>query len=150
MADNFHKRFAIRVNSEHAKSRFIARIENRLFPVNLYNLYLYGEASREIANALGVRHQGSFTTIGKYIDGDFLNCLQAIEAFYKFRTNNGTGGETFESEYDGAYIDQAVRQTLFESEIDLGIRWESGQFHRTGAGTLDRGLVNDELRWLSS
>jgi hypothetical protein len=34
------------------------------------------------------------------------------------------------------------------SEVDLGMTWEHGFFVPTGAGTLDKALVNENLDWL--
>jgi hypothetical protein len=39
---------------------------------------------------------------------------------------------------------------LSESEVDLGIRWQNGQFVKSGAALLDESLVNDPLHWLRS
>jgi hypothetical protein len=45
-------------------------------------------------------------------------------------------------------LETLIRRLLNESEVDLGIRWESGQSIRSGATLLDEKLVNDQLHWI--
>jgi hypothetical protein len=42
-----------------------------------------------------------------------------------------------------------ITDILARSEVDLGVRWKSGRFLRTGARSLDNQLVNDPLHWLT-
>lgn len=46
-------------------------------------------------------------------------------------------------------LDALIERTLRDCELDLGVRYETGVFVRSGAKLLDDKLVNEVLRWLS-
>lgn len=126
---------------EAARKRFVNRIQNRLFDAISYNNH---DVMKEIANEIGLEHEYS-RHVDFFVKGDFYRCLQAIEAIYRTDPTSYSEPERRRKSYDSV-----IQKTISDSEIDLGIEWKSGHFQRTGAGNLDRTLVNDELRWLSS
>jgi hypothetical protein len=142
MTTKFHERFGLHVGQEAARVKFMNRISNRIFFTN------YGRQESilaEVANVLGIKYRTSFRRIDDMIGDDFLACLQAIEVVHLI------GPTYFANPKQGqGVIDSEIRQTLSEAECDLGVTWKDGRFHKTGAAILDRVLVNDELRWLSS
>src|SRR5262249_19705609 len=46
-------------------------------------------------------------------------------------------------------LNEAITETLAESEVDVGVSWQDGWFIRKGAALLDGTLVNEPLHWLS-
>lgn len=142
MTTKFHERFGLTVGQEAARAKFVNRISNRLFSTNYSKSDTIIDA---VATKLGVKYQTSHFHLDKVVRDDFLSCLQAIEVVYQL-------GPTYFADWKlgQKHIDEEIRLTLSEAECDIGIKWEDGQFHKTGAAILDRVLVNDELRWLSS
>jgi len=70
--------------------------------------------------------------IGHVLGDDYETHVRALEYLYQDpRTRNET--------------DMAIQQILRDAEIDLGIRWNAGQFLPAGAPLLDDKLVNDAL-----
>jgi hypothetical protein len=88
-------------------------------------------------SALGLRYVPG-STMERYIQQDFLNCLQALEAFYKAVIPSGLEKD----------LSEIINDLLLESEVDLGIRWLQGRFIKSGAKLLDEELVNKSLHWL--
>ncbi len=138
--ESFHERFDIQIDITTAKKRFVNRAKNIIFDEFLWKIPNVDPSPifRNIANALGEKYD-EYYTIDGYIQNDFYKCLQAIEAFYNaVRREMAKEGITFR-----------VKRILKESEVDLVIKWENGQFIRSGAKLLDQKLVNEPLHWLS-
>lgn len=135
----FTERFNIQVELEEAKKRFVNRAYNRVF----YRFYLTLDSNRryslaqEIASALGKRYSHHLK-LEEQIGKGFHENLRALEAFYKY------AGEY----HDMRNVENVIVQLLEESEVDLGVKWEKGQFLPSGATLLDDKLVDDVLHWL--
>ncbi|HOI75197.1 MAG TPA: hypothetical protein PLO63_13715 [Syntrophales bacterium] len=143
MNDKFHNRFSINLDLDEAKRRFINRVKNFIFFDFFYTRFTDAERKKmslKSASFLGEDYFPNFIfTI--FINNDFYRCLQALEAFYRsIDARYGSEKNDF---------DKLIMLIIKESEIDLGITWESGRFLRTGAKLLDEQLVNENLRWLS-
>src|SRR5687768_8194162 len=138
MPDPFHVRFNIDVPVEEARRRFVNRIANRVrvmasalsFDDTLDKLLWEIEATLgepHPANIeLGRDGETSFVwRWRKIIKEDFVRCLHALEGFYKALPSGLAGS------YNPVQaLDAAVRETLAESEFDVGVSWEGGIFTR--------------------
>lgn len=144
---DFHERFEINVNTEEARKRFVNRALNTIFFTLFYSNKLSADdqfyCKNKIATALGKRYFYN-TSIDEYINGDFLNCLQAIEAFYDYLKSS----YTTQMRVSLNLLNSEVIKLLEQVEVDLGLKWENGKFIRTGAKLLDEKLINDPLRWM--
>jgi hypothetical protein len=143
MTRDFYQRFDITTNMDEAKRKFVNRALNVLFSEILYSNSIPSDDRYHIANrvasALGMRYSYN-DSIDGYINNDFYNCMQAIEAFYNYVSRT--------RQYVGESINAAIMTILLQSELELGIKWENGKFIKTGAKLLDDELINDSLRWL--
>ncbi len=146
MSEKFHERFEIAVDVEAVRRRFVNRVDNLIFGTFLQNAIDpqdWSEPIRYVASRLGDKFVGNYLAVLAE-SGDFLRHLEAVEAFYDW-----CGGTL---DYDSSKLtprlDQLVTHILSMSEVDLGVRWEHGQFRRHGARLLDDRLVNDPLGWL--
>lgn len=134
----FTDRFAIDVDLEEARRRFVNRTNNRAylsFYLDLNENERY-RIKKEIISALGDKYN-FHENLSDQIGDDFHRNLQALEVLY-----NSVGH---------FYRDKAnklIINLLAESEIDLGVRWKNGKFIKSGAKLLDDKLVNDVLHWL--
>jgi len=139
MAERFHERFDIEVGQNEARVRFVNRAHNEIFTSFLYrNFQDYSDrvsAGGAIASALGDRYQSAMPE--QFIGQDFYRNLHAIEAYY------GWVGKPYRPT-----LDAIIENILAMSEKDVGVRWASGKFSRTGVPLLDGALVNDPLKWL--
>ncbi|MBI3351500.1 MAG: hypothetical protein HY036_02880 [Nitrospirae bacterium] len=137
----FHQRFNLEIEDQEVQRRFIVRIYNRIFN-NLGGLFPddpYGPAGT-VASALGCRWNGT-AYVDEYVDYNFSNCLQAVEAIYKYLIErNDLSCRAFE---------KMVSEIISQSENDLGIDWKEGRFHPRGAKLLDEALINENLKWLT-
>ena len=157
MPDPFHKRFTIEVPIEEARKRFVNRIANRVrkmasslsFDDRLNGLLWEVEATLGEPHSRYIEHgrEGESTFVGRWskiVADDFLRCLHAVEGLYK-----GLQGIS-EVDFDSIQaLNDAVAETLSESEFDVGVSWQDGFFLRKGAEILDERLVNENLRWLA-
>ncbi len=116
------------------------RVQNRIFE-NMFGRYdeVHYKVLWHVANSLGDVYR-SFHDLSYYVRGDFLRCLQALEACYDALEDGDT---------KRLALNAFIRLILSESDIDLGISWQPPIFVRSGAGLLDIHLVNEPLRWLS-
>jgi len=138
MSKGFHERFNIKVGLEDAQQRFINRVYNMLFlPLHVF---IEGEPIRNIIlTALGEKSAERRIRIADYYVGnEFYKCLHVLEIVYSCI-----------NDLQKKKIDKVIQRLLKESEVDLGLNWDSGQFNRAGAKLLDDELVNQPLRWLS-
>ena len=143
---NFHSRFNILVDRETAEKNFVNRVLN--FISSWYPFLQQRGRTRDsvlrnhqlsaIANSLGERFDER-STFDTYVRGDFYRCLQVLEALYP------TLGEQ-----SGSQFTKQLDSIIFQSEVDLGIRWKNGNFLPSGAKLLDEALVNANLDWLSA
>jgi len=140
----FHRRFDVRVDRKEAEQRFVNRARNILFDTVIDDRFRgdeYGDLARYVASVLGDVYIGGAIE-SEYVNGDFLRCLQAIEAIYAY-AGEDTNATEIKSE-----IDSALTWLFQQSEVDLGVSWKEGTFLRTGAPLLDEALINDPLKWL--
>jgi hypothetical protein len=149
----FHERFEIPIGDKDAKKRFVSRVRNRIFEAffqaNISDDVLQREILWEVANALGEEYirisLGNYDkyieiSFDSYIKDDFHRCLQALEVAY----------QALRGKNQKKKLNDVIEFILRESEVDLGIAWKDGTFIKTGAALLDKGLVNEPLRWLST
>jgi len=143
----FHRRFNIPVDRKTAEAHFVNRVLNfirRYDPVlegsscSSLGVFSRNRKLQAIANSFGEQFY-EHSTFSDYVQGDFLRCLQALEALYS----------TLEDP-DPAQLSQQLESILSQSESNLGIRWRKGFFSPSGAKLLDDSLVNDNLQWLSA
>jgi len=137
----YHERFNINVNVQECRKRFINRAYNNIFNLLPRNHYDH-ELIKKVVSALGDYY--SEKSLTKYIGLDFNKALIAIETLYNSL-----------SEYESSYsirnrnvLYKLIKELFDLSEIDIGIKWENGQFLPVGAKELDKTLVNDSLKWL--
>jgi hypothetical protein len=135
----FHERFNIGMGLEEAREGFVTRVYNEFIIGFVYAMqYPRTRSKYEIAIASSLRKE--FKGAGAshlHIGNDLMNSLRAIEAVYSV-------AETL----DRVAIGNITKRILEQSEVDLGIEWRDGEFHRKGAALLDQTLVNDVLHWL--
>lgn len=149
MAEPFHKRFDIDIPLEEGRRRF----RNRIRILTLGVIETIGinhdleKIMRRVKVILGEEHEPFISRAYNFMNewddcvGDnWQRLLKTTEAVCSALRN-------FEDAVARSF-DKAVKSTLAESEIDLGISWDSGVFTRTGAKLLDERLVNDPLHWL--
>jgi len=141
----FHERLDLPIDLAEGRTRFLNRVQNLIF-VNTLPEYIY-EAEYERLSALIAADLGDPYSIvssiySAYVRDDFYRCLQTLESIYAHADNFERGDKIREN------IDFLTTWILQLSEIDLGIRWESGRFRKVGAKLLDEHLVNDQLKWL--
>jgi hypothetical protein len=139
----FHKRFAIPIESDEAKRRFVKRISNQVFQ-NLFGhdideKIVKGHVLWGVANDLGEDYDWD-RSFEFYVESDFLKCLQVLESSYK----------ALDSAKHKQELSDTILYVLNESETDLGIEWRGGVFLQKGATLLDDVLVNQNLAWLSA
>jgi hypothetical protein len=140
MAAKFHERFDIEVGLDEARRRFVNRAHDlayRDFWSKHRDSGVMAHAWKAVAFALGDEWKGR---LDQQVGRDFFRNVQALEALYRSFTD-----ETMRKD-----LEDLIQRLLDESEVDLGIRWENGQFINSGATLLDETLVNDPLRWLRS
>src|SRR6266850_4644943 len=127
---NFPERFNIDVDLEEAKRRFVNRAYNLVIDkfVWEFNSPVRRELMREVITAIGEKYDSdSYLDLKQHVTSqlgeDFLMILQALEALYS----------TIPSLYIHVrpQLEALIRRLLDESEVDLGIRWENGQFVRS-------------------
>lgn len=158
MTQPFHVRFNIDLPIEEARRRFVNRIANRVriiasaicFDDALDRLLWEVEATlgEPHSQEIGPGKFGEPVFVERWcemVGEDFSRCLSALEGFYK-----GLPGEASTDNYDPVQsLNTAVRETLAESECDVGVSWQNGIFTKKGAELLDEKLVNESLRWLA-
>lgn len=139
----FHERFDIELDIDEVKKRFMNRIDNYIFQNFFYgklddftrkNVVLW-----QVADALGESY-GNGYAIHVYVGTNFHKYLQAIEVTYN----------ALEEKKQKETLHYLINLVLEKSEVDLGIKWQNGQFIRSGAKLLDEKLVNENLRWLEN
>lgn len=146
MNEKFHERFEIPVDLAVARRRFLNRIANLVFEGFLHrklDASDWADPERYVASRLGDRYVGNYlvTLAGT---GEFFRHLEAVEALYDWCAAT----REYDSSELQAELDGLVAEIVDMSEVDLGVRWDSGRFRRSEARLLDESLVNDPLRWL--
>lgn len=140
MPSNFYNRLDRKTKIDEAKRRFVARVSHEIFP-DLFSMSL-PSFKRAFAAVLEKRYHPGMS-LEEYIDPGFEGTLQALEAFssaYSMRFPADMQG------LDALHLQ--IRSLLEESEVDLGVRWNHGQFVQSRAIFLDETLVDDVFRWL--
>ena len=147
MNSSFEERFDIHIGSEEAQKGFIHQIYNELFEVVGPGTFGFnGPQDVDRLAATAVReHYRPGKRYYEYIDDDFLNCLRAIEKFWA-RVEDLAGRNSLADHRDR--VNQIIITALHETGTSLSVTWENGYFLPQGAENLDRGLVNEPLRWL--
>ena len=162
MAAKFHERFDIEVGQEEARKRAVNKIHNIVFS-SLTELPRYEDIEREILTALGDRWVSTHD-FHKQVGDDFDRNLQAIEVLYQaldpkrwkqmvvheYRDTGAEENKKLKYYTYQQHLKIWICRILEEAEVDLAIRWNSGQFIKSGAALLDERLVNDPLQWLRS
>ena len=131
MAAKIHERFETQVGLEEARRRFVNRVRNVVFSSTCYD---HRTIRIKIAYKLGDEYRSP--QLMEIIGEDCYWNLQAFEAIYE---TVGSNDHQFEAE---------IHRLLPDSEVDLGIRWEKGQFVKSAGALLDERLVNDPLHWI--
>jgi len=135
---SFYQRFALTINLDEAREKFVARAHNRVFE-QLYLRYrsvLGEQIMLSVADALG-RRVDFRHSLSSQIGEDFLDVLKAIEGVHAGLDSHGIGA-----------LDGVIDYLLRNSEVDLGVRWRPPFFVPAGAEELDEKLVSDNLLWL--
>ena len=138
--DKFHIRFGIDVGEEEARSRFVNRSLNEIFFSFYYSLSDHHKIKRLVLTRLG-QSDWINMSLKDHLKDDFFIHLQAIEALYISLDRDQNYRKRDE-------LKRIVLTLLELSEVDLGIRWENGNFLPSRAEILDQVLVDDPLRWL--
>jgi hypothetical protein len=136
VSKKFHERFGIDVDIEESRRRFVNRINNEILGTLFYESMDYHSVKRAMLTVLG-KDAYVEKELREHTGDDFYENLRAVEAFYQVAPHKRDK------------IEVLVKMFLGMSEIDMGIRWENGQFVRSGAKMLDDKLVNENLDWLS-
>jgi hypothetical protein len=137
MSPKFHERFGIELGVAEAKRRFVNRALNFIFDHCMKLAFSFdrwagrADLAKYICSKLGERYSDHDKT-EKFMQEDFDKCLIILEALYHHRTWSDTAAK-------------GIQALLSEAEVDLGIRWENGQFRPAGAPALDQALVSDPL-----
>jgi len=137
---HFHARFGIKLEMKEAKKRFMNRIDNYIFDnffCTVLDEHTRGEVLWQSANALGEPYS-DLDNISDYVGRDFYKYIQTVEVIYNVMKYLNMKEK----------LNNLINLILEQSEMDLGIKWENGQFIRKGARLLDQELVNEPLRWL--
>src|SRR5712691_2621731 len=147
MGEKFHERFDLPVNFEEARRAFLLRVSNLIF--HRYIGEHYDHLRRpDIVNFVASRVGQAYT--GKYLEdlagsGDFYAHLKAVEALYEYPSFVQIPGRVLAQKALSERVDYILNEL---TEVDIGIRWETGHFYPRGAALLDEKLVNEPLRWL--
>jgi hypothetical protein len=75
--------------------------------------------------------------LSDHIGEDFYRNLLALETLYQSV-----------DWLDRESVDTLIKLLMYESEVELGVRWTKGKFIKSGAKLLDDRLVNDAIDWL--
>lgn len=145
MADRFHERFEIPVGAQEARRRFLARVKNFLGPFleDCYTVEAVRDIERTLASELGdVYEYGYLDEL--LVSDNLLKVLHALEIVY----DEADMPEPPTERPPRTVLDRTVRDMLAKAEVDLGVTWDRGRFHPSGAQVLDAKLVNDPLHWL--
>ena len=141
MSNNFSNRVDRKTQLDEAKRRFVVRVSEEIF-TDLFSASL-PTFKRVFATVLGKRYTSAMASLEEYIDPGFEGTLQGLEAFYTAYSMR------FPSDVEGLEaLSSQIHALLKESEVDLGVRWDSGQFILTDPTCLDESLINDVLGWL--
>jgi hypothetical protein len=143
MPPKFHQRFKIPISEEAARRRFINRVYNEIWDAFLGQFHSRGNfnvITRAVISHLGERYDRDCDRIAQATGDDFLKNLHAIEGLYDFLRGHQEQDE----------LDCLVTNIIAQSEFDLSIRWEKGQFYSSGSPLLDDKAVNDVLGLLSN
>jgi hypothetical protein len=140
----FNKRFSIELGVEEGKRRFVNRVLNFLF-LNMVRVAVevnrnngWSHLEQYLCSRLGERYDRA-GCLERLIGDDFDKCLQVLEALYEY--------PPWKSMQD--QMEWQIRGLLSETEVDIGVRWEDGQFLPAGSPVMDNALVNDSLNLLN-
>ncbi len=137
MKSPFHERFNIQIDIGEARKRFINRIHTVIYDGLFYELANYEEIKRAVLFRLGERYQYGHR-LESFVTNDFHEHLRLLEAAFFVLPDHAR-----------PRMEDRILASLTVSEVDLGIRWNEGRFLPSGAKSLDEGLVNEPLQWLS-
>jgi hypothetical protein len=133
MGHRFHERFNLELDLNEARRRFVNRAHNALLSTlkTLQNRGIASEVERFICSKLGERWNG-WGCLSSIIGDDFFVHVRALEALYAH-----PGGRDL--------ANASIHQIMKDTEVDIGLRWETDSFLPSGAPLLDAKLVNDLL-----
>jgi hypothetical protein len=119
----FNERFDIEVGLQEAQKRFVHRTYNELIWGFVYGLSQdeIDGIHRAIASELGNKYISS-ERIDMLIRSNFFRNLQAIEAIYAYFSPDRVSKRQS--------INAIIHKLLSQSETDLGIQWQDGNFVR--------------------
>lgn len=146
MSRDFHQRFDLEIGLEEAKRRFVNRVHNLIINQTYEILHRHNaprafeeHLRRHVVTSLGEIFE-LHRSLDGYIKGDFNKCLIALQAIYEFfsAVRNDIAAD----------ISEKIGSAIQQSEVDLEIKWQNGEFSRAGAELLDEELVNKSLHWL--
>ena len=141
MPNNFSHRVDRTTKLDEAKRRFVARVSDEIF--NDFFSASLPTFKRVFATVLGKRYTPAMSTLEEYVDPGFGGTLQGLEAFYTAYSMR------FPTDVQGLEaLNSQILSLLEESEIDLGVRWNYGQFILSDPTCLDESLIDDVLGWL--
>ena len=144
----FSLRFDIETDIKTCQQSFINRMFNFLESQFFYlfeprRSYSHqNDIMRHISSRLGIRFEIN-DTIDQYVNDDFIMLLRFVEGLYEALKPSDKVGSTYE-------LDELVNTSISMNEMDLGFVWRAGHFHKTGAGLLDKELINNSIQWLSA
>src|SRR6266571_793450 len=136
MSDGFHERFEIEVGIDEVRRRFINRVYNLIFEGFIRREipdWMYLELLKYVAARLGDQFAGNYLAI-LHGGHDFLRHLQAIESVYAFIEK--IKDQSVVHPTTAGRLSIQIQEILDMSEVDLGVRWDSGRFLRAGAALL--------------
>ncbi|MEQ9102009.1 MAG: hypothetical protein RIF36_11460 [Imperialibacter sp.] len=146
----FDKRFGLRSSIEEEKTRFINRIENKIFDQlikldfddyhKLFNSVCFqlGLNASEMIDQNSFMHTSipNFDTLTKK---DFIQTLRVLVAIHKAYEDEQAMQST---------IDSLVKNAINSSALNIGIRWADGTFYPTGDELLDKELIDTAITLL--
>src|SRR5262249_6619308 len=141
MPNNFSSRLDRKTKIDEAKRRFVARVSEEVF--NDFFCASLPTFKRVFATLLGKHYTSTMSSIEEYIHPGFDGTLQGLEAFYRAYSMR------FPTDVEGLEeLNSQICSLLAEAEVDLGVRWDHGQFALFDTTFLDESLIDDVLMWL--
>ena len=140
--DKFHHRFNIDLSIDETKRRFVNRAHTVIVHEVWHRLARPADLTDAMAfemficKKLGEEFKG-YGCLSSILGKDFTMHLRAVEAMHEYCDTKD-------------WADRAAKELLNESELDLGLQWQDGQFRASGSPLLDEKLVNDVLVLLKS
>ncbi|MDD5041658.1 MAG: hypothetical protein PHX87_04615 [Candidatus Peribacteraceae bacterium] len=156
----FNRTFGLTSDIEAERRKFIQRInetafrivENISYPFEYPGIYkwvcfLLGEnATDRIRAANGPYSWGYHTCIPQLrtlTNNEFVQTLAMICYIFDYFKDFERGADIQKK------IDVSVQDSISLSQVDIGVRWKSGMFYKSGAKELDEKLFEEPFEWLA-